>query len=196
MRIVILGTGNGSNAEVILKSSLEGQLGTAQVVGVFSDVNDSKILTHSRNYNVPGIYLDPGNKKSIITHNEENNWICEIKASNPDLIVMAGFMRIISKRFLKEFDYRVINLHPSLLPSFPGLNSIEKAFNKKVKITGCTVHWVNEEVDGGEIIAQAPVRIMDGDNLELLKQKIHAAEHMLLPWVIRDLANGTIAFGK
>ena len=196
MRIVILGTGNGSNAEVILKSSLEGQLGTAQVVGVFSDVNDSKILTHSRNYNVPGIYLDPGNKKSIITHNEENNWICEIKASNPDLIVMAGFMRIISKRFLKEFDFKVINLHPSLLPSFPGLNSIEKAFNKKVKITGCTVHWVNEEVDGGEIIAQAPVRIMDGDNLELVKQKIHAAEHMLLPWVIRDLANGTIAFGK
>ena len=78
MRIVILGTGNGSNAEVILKSSLEGQLGTAQVVGVFSDVNDSKILTHSRNYNVPGIYLDPGNKKSIITHDEENNWICEV----------------------------------------------------------------------------------------------------------------------
>jgi phosphoribosylglycinamide formyltransferase-1 len=105
-------------------------------------------------------------------------------------------MRIISKRFLKAFDFKVINLHPSLLPSFPGLNSIEKAFNKKVKITGCTVHWVNEEVDGGEIIAQAPVRIMDGDNLELLKQKIHAAEHMLLPWVIRDLANGTIAFGK
>lgn len=196
MRIVILGTGNGSNAEVILKSSLEGQLGTAQVVGVFSDVNDSKILTHSRNYNVPGIYLDQGNRKSIITHDEENNWICEIKASNPDLIVMAGFMRIISKRFLKEFDYRVINLHPSLLPSFPGKNSIEKAFDKKVKITGCTVHWVNEEIDGGEIIAQAPVRIMDGDNLDLVKQKIHAAEHMLLPWVIRDLANGTIPFLK
>ena len=196
MRIVILGTGNGSNAEVILKSSSEGQLGDTEVVGVFSDVEDSNILTHSKNYNVLGKFLDPGNKISTITHEQEDNWIREIKASNPDLVVLAGFMRIISKRFLKEFDYRVINLHPSLLPSFPGLNSIEKAFNKKVKITGCTVHWVNEEVDGGEIIAQAPVRIMDGDNLELVKQKIHAAEHMLLPWVIRDLANGTIAFGK
>jgi len=196
MRIVILGTGNGTNAEVILKSSLEGQLGSAQVVGVFSDVKDSKILTHSRNYNVPGLYLDPGNKNSIITHDEENIWIREIKASDPDLIVMAGFMRIISKKFLKEFDFKVINLHPSLLPSFPGKNSIEKAFNKKVKITGCTVHWVNEEIDGGEIIAQAPVRIMDGDHLDLVKQKIHAAEHMLLPWVIRDLANGTISFLK
>mgnify|MGYP000915448359 FL=1 len=196
MRIVILGTGNGSNAEVILKSSVEGQLGDTEVVGVFSDVEDSNILTHSKNYNVLGKFLDPGNKISTITHEQEDNWIREIKASNPDLVVLAGFMRIISKRFLKEFDFKVINLHPSLLPSFPGLNSIEKAFNKKVKITGCTVHWVNEEVDGGEIIAQAPVRIMDGDNLELVKQKIHAAEHMLLPWVIRDLANGTIAFGK
>ena len=196
MRIVILGTGNGSNAEVILKSSSEGQLGDTEVVGVFSDVEDSNILTHSKNYNIPAIFLDPGNGNSTISHEQENHWIREIKASNPDLIVLAGFMRIISKRFLKEFDFKVINLHPSLLPSFPGLNSIEKAFNKKVKITGCTVHWVNEEVDGGEIIAQAPVRIMDGDNLELVKQKIHAAEHMLLPWVIRDLANGTIAFGK
>ena len=196
MRIVILGTGNGSNAEVILKSSSEGQLGDTEVVGVFSDVEDSNILTHSKSYNVLGKFLDPGNKISTITHEQEYNWIREIKASNPDLVVLAGFMRIISKRFLKEFDFKVINLHPSLLPSFPGLNSIEKAFNKKVKITGCTVHWVNEEVDGGEIIAQAPVRIMDGDNLELVKQKIHAAEHMLLPWVIRDLANGTIAFGK
>ena len=196
MRIVILGTGNGSNAEVILKSSVEGQLGDTEVVGVFSDVKDSNILSHSNNYNIPGIFLDPGNEISKITHEQEDNWISEIKASNPDLVVLAGFMRIISKRFLKAFDFKVINLHPSLLPSFPGLNSIEKAFNKKVKITGCTVHWVNEEVDGGEIIAQAPVRIMDGDNLELVKQKIHAAEHMLLPWVIRDLANGTIAFGK
>ena len=196
MRIVILGTGNGSNAEVILKSSVEGQLGDTEVVGVFSDVEDSNILTHSKNYNIPAIFLDPGNGNSTISHEQENHWIREIKASNPDLIVLAGFMRIISKRFLKAFDFKVINLHPSLLPSFPGLNSIEKAFNKKVKITGCTVHWVNEEVDGGEIIAQAPVRIMDGDNLELVKQKIHAAEHMLLPWVIRDLANGTIAFGK
>ena len=89
---------------------------------------------------------------------------------------------------------RIINLHPSLLPSFPGLNSIERAFNKKVKITGCTVHWVNEEIDGGEIIAQAPVRIMNGDVLELVKQKVNAAEHMLLPWVIRDLAIGVIPF--
>ncbi|MGY8713959.1 MAG: formyltransferase family protein, partial [Verrucomicrobiia bacterium] len=79
---------------------------------------------------------------------------------------------------------------------FQGLNSIERAFDKKVKITGCTVHWVSEIIDDGEIIAQAPVRIMNGDTLELVKQKVHAAEHMLLPWVIRDIADGVIPFAE
>ena len=194
MKIVILGSGNGSNAEVILRSAAEGQLDNTSIVGVFSDVEESKILIHSKKYNVPARFLFPGGKNSIIMQEEENNWINELKVHKPNLIVLAGFMRILSKKFLEAFNYRVINLHPSLLPSFPGLNSIEQAFNKKVKITGCTVHWVNVDIDDGEIIAQAPVRIMTDDVLELVKQKVHAAEHMLLPWVIRDLANGTISF--
>ena len=192
MRIVILGSGTGSNAEAILNSSANGQLDKAEVVGIFSDVKDSNILKHSKDFDVPALYIDPGNKNSVINKDQEKNWIYKIKALNPDLIVLAGFMRILSKNILLEFDYRVINLHPSLLPSFPGLHAIEKAFHKKVKITGCTVHWVNEDIDEGEIIAKAPVRIMDSDDIELVKQKVHAAEHMLLPWVIRDLANGTI----
>ena len=192
MRIVILGSGTGSNAEAILNSSANGQLDKDEVVGIFSDVKDSNILKHSKDFDVPALYIDPGNKNSVINRDQEKNWIYKIKALNPDLIVLAGFMRILSKNILLEFDYRVINLHPSLLPSFPGLHAIEKAFHKKVKITGCTVHWVNEDIDEGEIIAQAPVRIMDSDDIELVKQKVHAAEHMLLPWVIRDLANGTI----
>ena len=192
MRIVILGSGTGSNAEAILNSSANGQLDKAEVVGIFSDVKDSNILKHSKDFDVPALYIDPGNKNSVINRDQEKNWIYKIKALNPDLIVLAGFMRILSKNILLEFDYRVINLHPSLLPSFPGLHAIEKAFHKKVKITGCTVHWVNEDIDEGEIIAKAPVRIMDSDDIELVKQKVHAAEHMLLPWVIRDLANGTI----
>ena len=105
-------------------------------------------------------------------------------------------MRILKSKFINSAANRIINLHPSLLPSFPGLNSIKRAFDKKVKITGCTVHWVNESIDDGEIIAQAPVRIMSGDTLELVKQKVHAAEHMLLPWVIKDLSQGIIPFPK
>jgi len=108
--------------------------------------------------------------------------------------VLAGFMKILKPKFINSAGNRIINLHPSLLPSFAGLNSIKRAFDKKVKITGCTVHWVNESIDDGEIIAQAPVRIMSGDTLELVTQKVHAAEHMLLPWVIKDLSLGVIPF--
>jgi phosphoribosylglycinamide formyltransferase-1 len=104
-------------------------------------------------------------------------------------------MRIIKRNFISEFN-NIINLHPSLLPSFPGLNSIRQAYEKKVKITGCTVHWVNEKIDDGEIIAQAPVRVMKDDSLSLLTKKIHAAEHMILPSVIRGLSNGEIKFPK
>ena len=194
MRIVILGSGEGTNAVAIMKAAVDQQLGDAEIVAVFSDIKEAMILEHAKSFNFSSNYLDPGNQKTIISVTEEDRWIHSIQELNPDLIVLAGFMRILKPKFLSEFKNKIINLHPSLLPSFSGLNSIERAFNKKVKITGCTVHWVNEEIDGGEIIAQAPVRIMDGDVLELVKQKVNAAEHMLLPWVIRDLAIGVIPF--
>mgnify|MGYP001049793164 FL=1 len=194
MRNVILGSGEGTNAVAIMKAAVDQQLGDAEIVGVFSDIKEAMILEHAKSFNFSSNYLDPGNQKTIISITEEDRWIHSIQELNPDLIVLAGFMRILKPKFLSEFKNKIINLHPSLLPSFPGLNSIERAFNKKVKITGCTVHWVNEEIDGGEIIAQAPVRIMNGDVLELVKQKVNAAEHMLLPWVIRDLAIGVIPF--
>ena len=194
MRIVILGSGDGTNAVAIMKAAVDQQLGDTEIVGVFSDIKEAMILEHAKSFNFSSNYLDPGNQKTIISVTQEDRWIHSIQELNPDLIVLAGFMRILKPKFLSEFKNKIINLHPSLLPSFPGLNSIERAFNKKVKITGCTVHWVNEEIDGGEIIAQAPVRIMNGDVLELVKQKVNAAEHMLLPWVIRDLASGVIPF--
>ena len=102
---------------------------------------------------------------------------------NPDLIILAGFMKILQDPFLKKFHNSIINIHPSLLPSFKGLRSIERAFDMGVRITGCTIHWVNSDLDGGKIIAQAPVRIMEGDSLEIVTARVHAAEHMLLPWV-------------
>lgn len=194
MRIVILGSGEGTNAVAIMKAAVDQQLGDTEIVGVFSDIKEAMILEHAKSFNFSSNYLDPGNQKTIISVTQEDRWVHSIQELNPDLIVLAGFMRILKPKFLSEFKNKIINLHPSLLPSFSGLNSIERAFNKKVKITGCTVHWVNEEIDGGEIIAQAPVRIMNGDVLELVKQKVNAAEHMLLPWVIRDLASGVIPF--
>ena len=103
-------------------------------------------------------------------------------------------MRILSPFFIDTFHGRILNLHPSLLPSFMGLDAIKQAFDHGVKISGCTVHWVNEDLDGGRIIAQAPVRIMQGDTLEIVRQKIQGVEHMLLPAVVRDLSIGSIPF--
>ena len=97
-------------------------------------------------------------------------------------------MKILSRNFIHFFDGRIINLHPSLLPSFKGLDAIERAFTQGVKITGCTVHWVNDSIDCGKIIDQSPVRIFDDDDLDNVTSRIHAAEHYLLPKVIRKLS--------
>ncbi len=196
MKIVILGSGNGSNALAILKLASENALGEAKIVGVLSDVEDAGILEHAKNHGVSNRFINPGTISSKLTGKFEDNWIDEIKQFSPDLIVLAGFMRVIKQKFLSTFNNKIINLHPSLLPSFPGLNSIKQAFEKKVKITGCTVHWVNEEIDGGEIIAQAPVRVMEGDTLLSITQKVHAAEYMLLPSVIKGLSVGNLDFPR
>ena len=194
MNVVILGSGKGTNALAVIKASQQNQLADANIVGIFTDNPGSEILKIASENDIINDFISPGFKKSIIEKNEENNWIQKISDLNPDLIVLAGFMRILSSSFINHFQNRIINLHPSLLPSFQGLNAIEQAFNKNVKITGCTVHWVNERIDDGEIIAQAPVRIMNDDELPLVRQKVQAAEHILLPWVIRDLALGTTPF--
>ena len=196
MKVVILGSGKGTNAEAIMNAASENQLANVEIVGVFSDSQDAMILKYAKSHSIRKAFLEPGEHKYRLLNEGEDIWIKTIQELQPDLIVLAGFMRILDSKFLATFKNKIINLHPSLLPSFPGLNSIEKAFEKKVKITGCTVHWVNEKIDEGEIIAQAPVRIMNGDDLNMVKQKVQAAEHMLLPWVIRDLDLGIIPFAE
>ena len=196
MKVVILGSGKGTNAEAIMNAAYENQLANVEIVGVLSDSQDAMILKYAKSHNIRSAFLEPGEHKYRLLNEGEDIWIKTIQELQPDLIVLAGFMRILDSKFLSIFKNKIINLHPSLLPSFPGLNSIEKAFEKKVKITGCTVHWVNEKIDEGEIIAQAPVRIMNGDDLNMVKQKVQAAEHMLLPWVIRDLDLGIIPFAE
>lgn len=196
MKVVILGSGKGTNAEAIMSAAAENQLANVEIVGVLSDSQDAMILKYAKSHNILNAFLEPGEHKYRLLNEGEDLWIKTIQELQSDLIVLAGFMRILDSKFLSTFKNKIINLHPSLLPSFPGLNSIEKAFEKKVKITGCTVHWVNEKIDEGEIIAQAPVRIMNGDDLDMVKQKVQAAEHMLLPWVIRDLDLGIIPFAE
>lgn len=188
MRVVILGSGRGSNAEAILRAEREGRLGRAQVAAIFSDKPEARILELARSFGKRAQFLDPGAFKTKFSPEREAAWVDAIRAERPDLVVLAGFMRVIKEPILNAFAGRIINLHPSLLPAFPGLDAIGQAWRRGVKVTGCTVHVVTADVDGGPILDQAVVCIEKSDTLESLEQKVHAAEHALLPAVIARLS--------
>ena len=188
MRVVILGSGRGSNAEAILTAQQEGRLGDARIVQIFSDRADAPILTLGARFGVPAQFLDPGPFKTKFDEGSETRYIEAINQCTAELVVLAGFMRILKPRFIEAFPQRIINLHPSLLPSFSGLDAIGQAWRRGVKVTGCTVHRVTSEVDGGPIIEQLAVRIEPEDTFETLEAKMHAAEHALLPAVIARLS--------
>jgi phosphoribosylglycinamide formyltransferase-1 len=191
MRVVILGSGRGSNAEAILLAQQAGRLGAAQVVKILSDQPDAGILALGPRFGVAAQFVDPAPFKTKLEGAGEERFIAAIKATQADLVVLAGFMRVLKPGFLEAFAGRIINLHPSLLPSFPGLDGIGQAFRRGVKITGCTVHYVTGEVDGGPILEQAAVRVEPGESLEQLAARVHAAEHELLPAVIARLSKQT-----
>ena len=190
--IVILGSGRGSNAEALLKAQKAKRLGNATVAALVSDVEDAGILDLGSRYDIPAIYLDPGRKGARISDAAERAYIERINTFSPRLVVLAGFMRIIQRRFIEAFDGRVINLHPSLLPSFPGLDGVGQAFEYGVKVTGCTVHWVTPDLDAGPIIDQRAVRIDDSDTRDTVATNVHIAEHGLLPDVIARISRGDI----
>jgi phosphoribosylglycinamide formyltransferase-1 len=188
MRVVILGSGRGSNAEAILQAQQAGRLGRARVVKILSDRADAGILALGLRFGVPAEFVDPAPFKTKLEGEGEARFIAAVQGCAPDLVVLAGFMRVLKPGFLNAFAGKIINLHPSLLPSFPGLDAIGQAWRRGVKVTGCTVHRVTPEVDGGPIFDQTAVRVVPGDTLESLTAKVHAAEHALLPAVIARLS--------
>lgn len=188
MRVVILGSGRGSNAEAILLAQQARELGSAKVVQILSDQPSAGILVLGTRFGVPAAFVDPAPFKTKLEGEGEDRFIDAIRACGADLVVLAGFMRVLKPRFLSAFAGKIINLHPSLLPSFPGLDGIGQAFRRGVKVTGCTVHYVTLEVDGGPILDQTVVRVESNDTLETLAHKVHSAEHALLPAVIARLS--------
>jgi phosphoribosylglycinamide formyltransferase-1 len=190
MRVVILGSGRGSNAEAVLLAQQAGRLGAARVVQILSDKPDAGILALGPRFGVPARFVDPAPFKTKLEGEGEARFIEAMKEAKPDLVVLAGFMRVLKAGFLGAFAGKIINLHPSLLPAFPGLDGIGQALRAGVKETGCTVHYVTLEVDAGRIIEQARVAIEPGETVESLAAKVHAAEHQLLPAVIARLSAG------
>ena len=188
MRVALLGSGRGSNAEAVLRAQKEGRLGKAVVAGIYCDIASAPMLQLGPKFNVPAFYLDPGPFKTKFSPEQEDFWANTLAQHKIDLVVLAGFMRVIKAPLLERFAGRVINLHPTLLPAFPGLDGIGQTWRASAPEGGCTVHWVTAEVDGGKHLGQVRVPREATDTLESFAQKIHQSEHALLPKVIAELA--------
>ena len=182
----ILGSGRGSNCRAILESIRAGTL-PARACVVISDVLDAPILEIAREFGVPNAYLPPGQFRTRLEPNVELELVRMLRDAGTDLVVLAGFMRVLKAPMLQAFPRRIINIHPSLLPKFPGLEAWKQALLAKEAVTGCTVHYVDDKIDHGDIIAQREVPVLPDDSAETLHARIQVAEHDLYPAVIAQL---------
>jgi len=190
LRLGILGSGKGSNCRAILESIRSGTL-SAEARLVISDVLDAPILEIAREFSVPNAYLPPGQFRTRLEPNVEAQLIRMLRDAEVELVVLAGFMRVLKAPTLEAFPRRIINIHPSLLPKFPGLEAWKQALEAKETVTGCTVHYVDDKIDHGDIIAQREVLILPNDTTESLHARIQVAEHELYPAVIAQLCRVT-----
>jgi phosphoribosylglycinamide formyltransferase-1 len=182
----ILGSGKGSNCRVILESIRAGKL-PARAQVVISDVLNAPILDIAREFSVPNAYLPPGQFRTRLEPNVEAELVRMLRDAGVELVVLAGFMRVLKSPILEAFPRRIINIHPSLLPKFPGLEAWKQALAAGETVTGCSVHYVDDKVDHGDIIAQREVPVLPNDSAESLHARIQVAEHELYPAVIAQL---------
>jgi phosphoribosylglycinamide formyltransferase-1 len=190
-KIGILGSGKGSNFGAILRSIQSGDL-PAQVSVVISDVEGAGILDLAAAHNIPAHFVAPGKFRARLDEQAESSFIRLLTEHGAQWVVLAGFMRVLKGAFLEAFPERIVNIHPSLLPSFPGLRAWEQACDYGVKYTGCTVHMVDRGIDTGTILAQEPVPVLDNDTPDSLHQRIQQSEWNLYPAVLKALVSGRI----
>jgi phosphoribosylglycinamide formyltransferase, formyltetrahydrofolate-dependent len=192
LRVGVLGSGKGSNFVAIADACAAGRV-PAEVAIVLSDVQQSGILEGAKERNIPARFIEPGKFRTKLDDNAERAFVEELQRANVELIALAGFMRVLKGEFLRTFEGRIINIHPSLLPSFPGLEAWKQALDYGVKVTGCSVHFVDAGVDSGPIIAQQTVPVLDSDTAESLHHRIQIAEHELYPKCIAAIARGEVS---
>jgi phosphoribosylglycinamide formyltransferase-1 len=190
-RLGVLGSGKGSNFVAIADACAAGAI-PAEVALVLSDVEQAGILERARERNIHAQFIAPGKFRTKLNEDAERAFIGAMRQAEVNLVALAGFMRVLKGEFLREFEGRIVNIHPSLLPSFPGLEAWKQALDYGVKITGCTVHFVDAGVDSGPIIGQQTVPILDNDTPEALHERIQVAEHELYPKCVAALARGEV----
>ena len=183
LRVAILASGEGTNFQSIVDLSRNNTL-DVEIMILITDNENSGCIKRANKYKIPFKVLKSTN--NIDKKLFEEKIVQILREKNIELVVMAGWMKIISPYFVNSYQNRIINIHPSILPSYKGLNAIKTALNNGSKITGCTVHYVVPEVDSGKIIIQAALEIKDSDSLESLSKRIHELEHKILPYAISE----------
>ena len=183
VRLGILGSGKGTNCRAILESIKSGAL-AAEARVVISDVFDAPILDVAREFSVPNAYLPPGRFRTRLEPQAEVEVVRMLRDADVELVALAGFMRVVKSAMLDAFPRRIVNIHPSLLPKFPGLEAWKQALVAGERVTGCTVHYVDEKIDHGDVIEQREVPILPNDTAERLHARIQTAEHELYPTAI------------
>lgn len=189
-RIAVLASGRGSNFQALIDAIGEGAV-PAACVGLLTDNKNAYAIVRARNAGIPVYLIDYTGYAGKDEY--EGALLAKMRELKADLFVLAGYMRILGPRIVSEFHGRIINIHPALLPSFAGLRAQEQALAYGVKVSGCTVHMVDEGMDTGPIIVQACVPVIDGDDEERLAERILAEEHRCLPLAVRLFCEGRLA---
>lgn len=195
LQLGIMASGEGTNFEAVAKAIADGKL-DAKIQVVIYNNPDAKVKQRAEQYEIPTVLVD--HREYPERRNFDHEIVAVLKSYAADWVVMTGWMRIITQVMLDGYPKRILNIHPSLLPSFKGIKAVEQALEAGVKITGCTVHLVDLEVDSGKIIMQAAVPVLAEDNVETLHARIQQQEHSILPQAIA-LAGATIVddrFGR
>ena len=192
LRLGILGSGKGSNFRAILSAIQEGKL-DAEPVLVLADVRGAGILQLAEDAGIPHATLEETRYKTRLSPDVEAGLVAMLQKAGVDLVVLAGYMRMVKAPLLDAFPRRIINIHPSLLPKFPGIESWRQALEAGEQKTGCTVHFVDAGMDTGEVIAQKEVLILPDDTAESLHARIQVAEHALYPEVLTRFTRGELS---
>ena len=189
MNIAVLASGNGTNFEAIAKAVKEGTI-KASLKLLITDKKDAYVRTRAKNFGVKDVFIDPKEFKK--RQDFDRKAVEVLKEEAIDLVVLAGFMRIITPFFVASFKHKILNIHPALLPSFKGVDSIKEAYDYGAKVTGVSVHFVDEEMDHGPIILQEALKIGEAESLEDLEARIHTIEHRLYPEAVRLFCQGRL----
>jgi len=189
MNIAVLASGTGTNFEALCRVAKRGDI-KGKIKLLITNVKTSYVRKRAEEYNVPWFFVDPKQFKSRESFDKEIVRI--LKKEKVELVILAGFMRIITPSFVKAFKNRILNIHPALLPSFKGTDAINRAYKYGVKVTGVTVHFVDDRIDHGPVVFQKAVEIRENESVKDLEERIHRVEHILYPKAVSLFSQGKL----